>query len=378
MILFMLTTFMVSCNSQTKEKKIELKGSIKKNEDKLYVEYLPLMEKLLKTNGYKFLVHQDFKNKIDEYFGIDIDQAKFNDVFLEQGLGFTAMSNEGFIDTYQVDRGIIDGAGDAFFDILKEEMNNNYNVDFVNYNKVLFNDDLTAISKINKDVDKTEDIVVYLNYEKNNLLYSSFIKNLKKIDDYNDGFKWHLLWYNNRSKSEIIRKKIISDITSKKPEFIFDLAYFLHNELVKAKGKVELKLLEKTLAYLIEIELKYYDDKDLNDNKGYSLLNNFYVQNPSLLNKFKNNDYYEYVLVNKYTQKYLSLSLAEESSIFGKIVDKDGFTNLRKEKNSLSEILQKIISGSQVEVLDNSGDWWLVQTKEGKKGYVFKTKIMVK
>lgn len=369
---------MVSCNSQTKEKKIELKGSIKKNEDKLYVEYLPLMEKLLKTNGYKFLVHQDFKNKIDEYFGIDIDQAKFNDVFLEQGLGFTAMSNEGFIDTYQVDRGIIDGAGDAFFDILKEEMNNNYNVDFVNYNKVLFNDDLTAISKINKDVDKTEDIVVYLNYEKNNLLYSSFIKNLKKIDDYNDGFKWHLLWYNNRSKSEIIRKKIISDITSKKPEFIFDLAYFLHNELVKAKGKVELKLLEKTLAYLIEIELKYYDDKDLNDNKGYSLLNNFYVQNPSLLNKFKNNDYYEYVLVNKYTQKYLSLSLAEESSIFGKIVDKDGFTNLRKEKNSLSEILQKIISGSQVEVLDNSGDWWLVQTKEGKKGYVFKTKIMVK
>jgi uncharacterized protein YgiM (DUF1202 family) len=36
--------------------------------------------------------------------------------------------------------------------------------------------------------------------------------------------------------------------------------------------------------------------------------------------------------------------------------------------------LQKINSGSKIEVLDNSSDWWLVQTKEGKKGYVYKTK----
>lgn len=57
------------------------------------------------------------------------------------------------------------------------------------------------------------------------------------------------------------------------------------------------------------------------------------------------------------------------------IVDSDGYTNLRKGKNSSSEILQKIITGSEVEVLSNSGDWWFVQTKEGKRGYVFKTKI---
>ncbi len=57
------------------------------------------------------------------------------------------------------------------------------------------------------------------------------------------------------------------------------------------------------------------------------------------------------------------------------INDSDGYTNLRREKNTFSQILQKISNGSEVEVLDNSGDWWLVQTKEGKKGYVFKTKI---
>lgn len=57
------------------------------------------------------------------------------------------------------------------------------------------------------------------------------------------------------------------------------------------------------------------------------------------------------------------------------ISDSDGYTNLRKEKNAQSTILQKITTGSQVEVLNNSGDWWLVKTREGKKGYVFKTKI---
>ncbi|WP_141248139.1 SH3 domain-containing protein, partial [Flavobacterium sp. ACN2] len=63
-----------------------------------------------------------------------------------------------------------------------------------------------------------------------------------------------------------------------------------------------------------------------------------------------------------------------DNSIY-KINDPDGYTNLRKEKNTSSEILQKINTGSEVQVFDNSGDWWLIQTKEGKKGYVYKTKI---
>lgn len=57
------------------------------------------------------------------------------------------------------------------------------------------------------------------------------------------------------------------------------------------------------------------------------------------------------------------------------IQDSDGFTNLRKEKNSSSQILQKINTGEQVEVLDQNGDWWLVVSKEGKKGYVHKSRM---
>lgn len=57
------------------------------------------------------------------------------------------------------------------------------------------------------------------------------------------------------------------------------------------------------------------------------------------------------------------------------IQDSDGYTNLRKDKNASSQILQKINTGEQIEVLDQSGDWWLVVSKEGKKGYVHKSRV---
>lgn len=57
------------------------------------------------------------------------------------------------------------------------------------------------------------------------------------------------------------------------------------------------------------------------------------------------------------------------------IQDPDGYTNLRKDKNTSSQILQKINSGENIIVLDNSGDWFLVKTKEGKTGYVHKSRV---
>lgn len=57
------------------------------------------------------------------------------------------------------------------------------------------------------------------------------------------------------------------------------------------------------------------------------------------------------------------------------IIDPDGFTNVRKDKNTSSEILQKVKSGEQIEILDGTEDWFLVKTKEGKEGYIHKSRI---
>lgn len=57
------------------------------------------------------------------------------------------------------------------------------------------------------------------------------------------------------------------------------------------------------------------------------------------------------------------------------VSDPDGYTNLRKDKNTSSKVLQKINSGEFVEVINSSSDWFLVETKEGNKGFVHKSRL---
>lgn len=228
------------------------------------------------------------------------------------------------------------------------------------------------VSKVINDTTRLENLVIYFNYENNDLLNKNLIKNIKNIADYNDDFKFHLLWYNNRDKSEIIRKKIISDIAVKKSDFIIDLSYFLFKKRVEIKDNISSELFNETLAYLLEVSLKIHNDEDTETNIAYRALNNFYEDDSNLPNKLKD---FDFPMLKKYTKIYFALKSEDQPTSFGIIKDQDGYTNLRKEKNSSSEIIQRINTGSKIEILDNSGEWWLVQTKDGKKGYVFKSKI---
>ena len=80
--------------------------------------------------------------------------------------------------------------------------------------------------------------------------------------------------------------------------------------------------------------------------------------------------------------KYPSINNEEMAAFLNKentqqyiISDPDGYTNLRTDKNPQSGILQKITTGEEIEVLDNTGDWWKVKSKNGKIGYVHKSRI---
>ncbi len=87
----------------------------------------------------------------------------------------------------------------------------------------------------------------------------------------------------------------------------------------------------------------------------------------------KKEGYETYLVSESKIDKISTLSNSKFTT--NKIQDPDGYTNLRKEKNTSSEILQKIKSGEHIDVLDNTGDWFLIKTKEGKKGYVHKSRI---
>ncbi|PTD14015.1 SH3 domain-containing protein [Flavobacterium columnare] len=60
------------------------------------------------------------------------------------------------------------------------------------------------------------------------------------------------------------------------------------------------------------------------------------------------------------------------------IFDKDGYTNLRAEKNSNSKIIDKLQSGEEITVIESIDNWWKIQNKNKKQGYVHKSRIKLK
>jgi hypothetical protein len=59
------------------------------------------------------------------------------------------------------------------------------------------------------------------------------------------------------------------------------------------------------------------------------------------------------------------------------IQDPDGYTNMRKGRGTSSPILQKINSGEKIEVINSTGDWFLIKTKKGLTGYVHKSRVQL-
>ena len=57
------------------------------------------------------------------------------------------------------------------------------------------------------------------------------------------------------------------------------------------------------------------------------------------------------------------------------ISDPDGYTNVREGKSTSSKILGTIKSGEKIEVLDTTGDWWQVMTRDNEIGYIHKSRI---
>ena len=132
-------------------------------------------------------------------------------------------------------------------------------------------------------------------------------------------------------------------------------------------GAINIFIANKYIVSLNQVkkanEVKTYADK----LKKFNLQNKglkddgdptFYISEKSKINQ----------IVDLLTSKYKS----------NKIYDKDGYTNLREDNNTNSSIIEKITSGEYIEVLENpeEEDWYLIQTKDGKKGYVHKSRIV--
>ena len=163
-------------------------------------------------------------------------------------------------------------------------------------------------------------------------------------------------------------------------ETFFDLQHYIDSSWLQyfiTKYKVDVTKLSNLMSKAIKQE--DYNAVNILIEKGYVISDiELNIAKETLEDKKFNidenkKDGYESYLVEKSKIDDIS-KMIKSKYLTNHIEDPDGYTNLRK-KNANSEVLQKIKTGEQIEVLDNTGDWFLIKTKEGKTGYVHKSRI---
>jgi len=109
---------------------------------------------------------------------------------------------------------------------------------------------------------------------------------------------------------------------------------------------------EKEMNFIDERESKECDRKLLNEVLGHTTQGNKKETNKSHSNNTK------------------------KVSLYGEINDPDGYTNVREDKSSKSDILFKVYKNKRFKIIDNSRNWWLIEYN-GQQGYMYKDRIDV-
>ncbi|SMP11136.1 SH3 domain-containing protein [Flavobacterium hercynium] len=386
----MLTTLgiFLSSNSQTKDNQVSNKNEsllvLNKKQETMEID---IFSDYAKKNNYKIISKEEFTKRCLDFFGINIlDIDKENYIEINSNSGYLLSAEKQFLRT-EAEGLFYNPSLDVPVskDYAIKELNNRENrigEKFLAYNKLLFNDDLVTLSYFINNPEIIE-IVIDFDYEKSIHFFNMAIEMFKKENFIMENFNNHYLFYNNKNKG--YKKDLLNNIylrSNNNFEQINNSLVALSYNFSKAFKKIPIyqKTKDECAIYIIQL-LNRFDKKNkinigsINDQLAYVQLKNFLKSDYDFENRLKLSNYYNDTEIKELVENYNILKLDDVSETFFKINDPDGYTNLRKYQNTSSEILQRIVSGSEIEVLDNSGDWWLVETREGKRGYVHKTRI---
>ncbi|WP_167369954.1 SH3 domain-containing protein [Chryseobacterium ureilyticum] len=332
------------------------------NYDNFSIEIIEKAKKDLKNFGFKFPAREIFRERILKVYGMDIFKYDNNIIALRPSdFPEIVIKNENYILVQDSD------SNNEFF--INSEM-------LYYYNKFVFYNDKNAFNLL-KAINPylLKDLVIVYGYDEDKEL----IKYVFKDYDFSNEVNTHdlIFSYNPENNKYKIRKAIMDDIEN----FVYggrveDFSYAKegngYNSISEIIQKIEDEKNnyinpDETIAYLYDKELQIgilgYIQKKLDNSPDYA--------------KFlKKNDFYKFEKLKQYVEViYQPSESLEIENVIYTIHDPDGYTNLRKDKSTSSEILQKVKSGEHIEVLDNTGDWFLVKTKEGKEGYIHKSRM---
>lgn len=248
------------------------------------------LKEFLENNGFKKIDKSLFQNKLKTHFGLQKSNSEI--ITIKNQKGYEVNNEFQYLNTYPFENSFIE----TF--ILKERMKNEYNNKFIAYNKIIFNDDISAITSIMGDKESREDIFVYFDYEKSIMINRLALNDLD-YENFDYDYIEHILFYNDKDREEVIKKDTITFILNKgKKEYLTKIIYeilnlwdiFLTEDLYKYKA----------LAFILESLLNCEIDIDLT-KKSYVLLQNIYVSYDHVLTAFKAHAFFDYALIAEYT-----------------------------------------------------------------------------
>ena len=317
------------------------------------------LEIILKNNGFKFPNDDLFSKKLKEFFdvdkkdyvGKDFIEIKIEKEYVESSESFPeAIINKKFINWYP----------DEGWDELA----------FVNMNKYIFYNDQAAFTylRANSSSGYLISLVQYFGYDKDNQLIDYLFKKTKGT--LNDGYAYSLFIGRNGFKGKFQLRRNLFDIYLKEnPKVDIYESKFIDairdSKIYEGDKEADIAfLLDKMVTQCLVAEL---------GECGW--VDDIFLNNQYLKEDFKKNNYYNFQELRKYMEViYIDRSIINSSF---KIIDKDGFTNLRKGPSVTSEIVGKVKTGESVIIIDVAGEgWYRVLTENRKEGYVFKTKIV--
>lgn len=71
-------------------------------------------------------------------------------------------------------------------------------------------------------------------------------------------------------------------------------------------------------------------------------------------------------------------NIIEQKKRSGFIYDQDGWTNLRQLPSSDSKIITRLANDTEIFILNQSGNWYQIQTKNNIVGFIYKDNFLEK
>ena len=178
--------------------------------------------------------------------------------------------------------------------------------------------------------------------------------------------------YKNSNKAKVTPSSYFDELS------LWDLS----NNTLKQKMKILFKNdknLNQKLKELEEARIFIYEDtlEDVKDD--YQVYH--YVDGPRLEYLVHRGDLeVKEIILKILKDPKISKSDKEDIEVYLKyykyyISDPDGYTNVREGKSTSSKIIATVDSGLPIRVLDTTGNWWQVMTKDNEIGYIHKSRI---